>query len=412
MLEFYLQSARGIARARSSLVGPYLDGFAGALRELGYCRLVGQWCITYAVHLGLWAAAEGVPLGALEEGAVRAFLAHLSRCRCPGHRAGLHGVARARTRVFVHYLRSRGVVPVPAPPVAPPTLVTEFCEWMRWQRGSAETTLRQYRAVASALLARLGADPARYEAGAVRAAVHEVTGGHGTATARYVAKVARGFLRYLAVAGRCRPGLDAAILPVAAWRRASLPRYVSADAVQRIIDACDATRPEGARDRAILLLLARLGLRGGDIVGLELRDLDWAAARVRVVGKGRREARLPLPQEVGEAILAYLRARRAGVTCDRVFLRARAPWRPLATSSCVSAIVKRAMVRAAVAAPTRGAHLLRHSAATAMLRDGISLPAIAVVLRHRSVETTAHYAKVDTELLRSVAQPWLGGVPC
>jgi len=412
MLEFYLQSARGIARARSSLVGPYLDGFAAALRELGYCRLVGQWCITYAVHLGLWAAAEGVPLGALEEGAVRAFLAHLARCRCPGHRAGLHSVARARTRVFVHYLRSRGVVPVPAPPVVPPTLVTGFCEWMRGQRGSAETTLRQYRAVASALLGRLGPDPARYEAGAVRAAVHEVTGGHGTATARYVAKVARGFLRYLAVAGRCRPGLDAAILPVANWRRASLPRYVSADAVQRIIDACDATRPEGARDRAILLLLARLGLRAGDIVGLELRDLDWAAARVRVVGKGRREARLPLPQEVGEAILAYLRARRAGVTCDRVFLRARAPWRPLATSSCVSAIVQRAMVRAAVAAPTRGAHLLRHSAATAMLRDGISLPAIAVVLRHRSVETTAHYAKVDTELLRSVAQPWLGGAPC
>jgi len=202
------------------------------------------------------------------------------------------------------------------------------------------------------------------------------------------------------------------LAPESVFDMARCTQYVSADAVQRIIDACDATRPEGARDRAILLLLARLGLRAGDIVGLELRDLDWAAARVRVVGKGRREARLPLPQEVGDAILAYLRARRAGVTCDRVFLRARAPWRPLATSSCVSAIVKRAMVRAAVAAPTRGAHLLRHSAATAMLRDGISLPAIAVVLRHRSVETTAHYAKVDTELLRSVAQPWLGGAPC
>src|SRR5439155_902569 len=192
------------------------------------------------------------------------------------------------------------------------------------------------------------------DAGAVRAAVQEVTGGHGTATARYVAKVARGFLRYLAVTGRCRPGLDAAILPVASWRRASLPRYVSADSVQRIIDACDATRPEGARDRAILLLLARLGLRGGDIVRLGVRDIDWAAARVRVVGKGRREVRLPLPQEVGDALLAYLRAGRASVACDRVFLRARAPWRPLATSSCVSAIVKRAMVRAAVAAPSRG----------------------------------------------------------
>ena len=170
--------------------------------------------------------------------------------------------------------------------------------------------------------------------------------------------------------------------------------------------------PDGIRDRAILLLLARLGLRAGDVVGLELRDIDWAAARVRVVGKGRREVRLPLPQDVGDAMLAYLRTRRTGVACDRVFLRARAPWRPLASRSCVSNIVKRAVVRAAVSAPTRGAHLLRHSAATAMLREGISLPAIGVVLRHRSVETTAHYAKVDVELLRSVAQPWLGGVSC
>ena len=412
MLECYLQSARGIARARASLVGPYRDGFAVALQELGSCRLVGQWCITYAVPLGLWAAAAGVPLSALDEGAVRAFLAHLSRCRCPGHRAGLHGVARARTGVFVRYLRARGVVPVPAPPVAPPALVSGFCEWMRSQRGSAETTRRGYGAVASALLGRLGDDPARYEAGAVRAAVHEVPGGHGTATARSVAQVARGFLRYLAVAGRCRPGLDAAVLPVACWRRAALPRYIAADAVQRIIDACDATRPAGVRDRAILLLLARLGLRGGEIVRLGVRDLDWAAARVRGEGKGRREARLPLPQEVGDALLTYLHARPARGAGDRVFLRTRAPWRPLATRSCVSAIVKRAMVRAAVTAPTRGAHLLRHSAATAMLRDGISLPTIGVVLRHRSVETTALYAKVDTALLRSVAQPWLGGAPC
>jgi len=412
MLELYLRSARAIARARSSLVGSYLDGFAAALRELGYCRQVGRWCITYAVHLGLWAAAEDVPIGALDEGAVRAFLAHLSRCRCPGQRAGLHALARARTAVFVRYLRTAGVVPVAAQHVATPELVTGFCEWMRRQRGSADTTLRQYRPVAIALMGRLGDDPARYEACALRAAVREVTGGHGAATARFVAKVARAFLRYLAVDGRCRPGLDAAILPVASWSLASLPRYVSAESVQRIIDACDPNRPDGARDRAILLLLARLGLRGGDIVRMHLSDIDWAGARLRVAGKGRREVRLPLPQEVGDAILAYLRGRHSVVACDRVFLRARAPWRPLAGSSCVSDIVKRAIVRAGVSTPTRGTHLLRHSAATAMLREGISLPSIGIVLRHRSVETTAHYAKVDVELLRSVAQPWIGGVPC
>ena len=283
---------------------------------------------------------------------------------------------------------------------------------MRLQRGLKDTTVRQYRRVAIALVELLGDEAAVYEPLAIRTAIREVTGSHGTSTARSVAKVARAFLRYLAVEGQCRPGLDAAILPVASPSLASLPRYVSAEAVQQILDACDPDRPDGARDRAILLFLARLGLRGGDIVQMRLRDIDWTEARVRVVGKGRREARLPLPQEVGDATLAYLRGRHPVVACDRVFLISRAPWRPLAQSSCVSAIVRRAMVRAGVSAPTRGAHLLRHSAATAMLREGISLPSIGAILRHQSVETTAHYAKVDVELLRSVAQPWIGGTPC
>jgi len=412
MLEFYLRSAHGLARARSSLVGPHLDDFAVALREIGYCRQIGAWCISYAVHLGLWAAAEGVCIGALDEGVVSAFLAHLSRCRCPGHRAGVHAVAHSRTQVFVQYLRARGVVAAPAQDVVTPELVTGFCEWMRRQRGVADTTLRQYRDVAIALIQHIGDDPTRYEPGVVRIAVREVTGRHGTSMARVVAKVARAFLRYLAVEGRCRPGLDAAILPVASWSLASLPRYISAEAVQRIIDACDPDQPCRARDRAVLLLLARLGLRGGDIAEMRLSDIHWGDARLRVVGKGRREVLLPLSQEVGDAILAYLHGRPSVDACDRVFLRSRPPWRPLASSSCVSAIVRRAIARAGVSAPTHGAHLLRHSAATAMLREGISLHAIGVVLRHRSVETTAHYAKVDVELLRSVAQPWLGGTPC
>jgi integrase/recombinase XerD len=133
---------------------------------------------------------------------------------------------------------------------------------------------------------------------------------------------------------------------------------------------------------------------------------------VRVAGKGRRDVRLPLTQEVGDALLAYLRGRRSVAACDRVFLRSRAPWRPLGDSSSVSSIAKRAIKRGGVSAPTHGAHLLRHSAATAMLREGISVPSIGIVLRHRSIETTAHYAKVDVESLRSVAQPWLGGAPC
>ena len=365
------------------------------------------------MHLGVWAEAHDVGSTALDEGAVGAFLAHLPRCCCPGQHAGRHAQAGAFTRAFVRYLRVAGIVPPPAQQaVARPQLVTGFCEWMRRQRGLTDSTLRNYGRVAALLVDRLGDDPDRYESGALRAAVRDVTGGHGASTAKQVATVARAFLRYLAVEGRCRPGLEAAILPVAGWSLASLPRYVSADAVQRIIDACDPARPCGARDRAALLLLARLGLRGGDIVRMRLSDIDWADARLRVTGKGRREVRLPLPQEVGDAILAYLRGRHPAVACDRVFLRSRAPWRPLGDSSSVSAIVRHAIERAGVSAPTQGAHLLRHSAATAMLREGVSLPSIGIVLRHRSVETTAHYAKVDVELLRSVAQPWLGGASC
>src|SRR6266851_8893711 len=157
MLEYFLRSAHWLARARSSPVGSYLDGFTAALRETGYCRRVGAWCITYAVHLGLWAAAEDVRITALDERSVSAFLAHLPRCRCPGQRAGPHAVARSRTRVFVQYLRSAGVVPVPVQQaVAIPELVTGFCEWMRRQRGVADTTLRNYRRVAIALVGRLG----------------------------------------------------------------------------------------------------------------------------------------------------------------------------------------------------------------------------------------------------------------
>lgn len=412
MLEVYLRSRQGLARARSSLVGPYLDGFAAALHESGYCTRIGERSITYAVHLGLWAAAESIRVSALDERALGAFLVHLPRCCCPGHRAGHHAAARSRILLFVRYLCAKGIVAPLVRDAETPELVTGLCRWLRQQRGVADTTVRQYRRVAVAIVKRIGDDPALYEADALRAAVRAVTGGHGVSTARFVAKVARAFLRYLAVEGRCRPGLDAAIEPVASWSLTSLPRYVSAETVERIIDACDPAQPCGARDRAILVLLARLGLRGGDIVRMRLDDIDWENARVRVTGKARREVRLPLPQEVGDAILAYLHVRRSVVGRDQVFLTARAPWKPLAASSSVSAIVRRAIDRAGVCAPTHGAHLLRHSVATAMLREGVSLPSIGAILRHRSVETTAWYAKVDVELLRSVAQPWLGGAPC
>jgi len=185
------------------------------------------------------------------------------------------------------------------------------------------------------------------------------------------------------------------------------------DDVERVIASCDPESPVGRRDRAILLLLARLGLRAGDVAHLRLRDIDWQGAWIHVCGKSRRETRLPLSQEVGQAIVGYLQHGRPRITIDTVFVRCRAPLRALDSPGAVTAIVARALRRAGVARPSRGAaHLLRHSVATSMLRHGASLQDIGALLRHRSIETTQIYAKVDVTALQSVAQPWPEVQPC
>jgi integrase len=183
--------------------------------------------------------------------------------------------------------------------------------------------------------------------------------------------------------------------------------------VERVIDSCSLDTAVGLRDRAILLLLARLGLRGGDVVKMRLDDIDWQRATLKVCGKGRREFRLPLPQDVGDAVLSYLRKARPRVRIERVFLCIPAPFRPLQNSGAVSSVVSAGLRRAGVTKPpTRGANLLRHSAATAMLRAGASLQAVSSMLRHRSVDMTMHYAKVDLAMLAEVVQPWPEGVSC
>jgi site-specific recombinase XerD len=215
------------------------------------------------------------------------------------------------------------------------------------------------------------------------------------------------FLRFLIAEGKCSAGLDAAIPVLAHWRLSSLPRYLQQEEVERIISSCNLNTPVGKRNRAILLLLARLGLRAGDIVRLHLNDIDWEEAGIYVSGKGRCRDRLPLTQEIGDAIVDYLQDGRPQTDADELFIRSRAPFRAFASHSAVSVIVAQAMRRAGVTGQSRGAaHILRHSAATSMLRQGASLQDIASILRHRSIETSEIYAKVDVTTLRKIAQPW------
>ena len=215
----------------------------------------------------------------------------------------------------------------------------------------------------------------------------------------------RAFLRFLAATGQCPDGLLHAVPRYANWQLASTPRYLEPKDVEKVIGACRGDDALGARDRAVVLLLARLGLRASEVAGLTFDDVDWQNGRIAVCGKGRRQEWLPLPQEIGDAIVVFLRLGRPTLQVPQVFTTILAPHRPM-TRAAVTHVVRSALRRAGITAPINGAHVLRHSAATAMLRNGASLAGVGAVLRHRSPRTTAHYAKVDFGLLSEIAQPW------
>jgi integrase len=314
-----------------------------------------------------------------------------------------------RVRRFVEYLGRLGVVRPLAVRFSRvvPALLVEFRAWMTQHRGVKPRTIQRDERLIEKMLPALGNNPELYDAALVRRVllreVKELTPGYAKT---YVAAL-RAFLRFLAAQGRCRPHLDRAVPTVPEWKLSALPRYLGAHDIERLITSCDLTKPFGVRDRAILLLLARLGLRAGDITAMRLDDLDWEGGTLRVLGKGRKEVRLPLPQDAGEALITYLVNVRPNAETDHVFLCTNAPVRPFSSSCSVSDVVRLALQRAGIVdSPSKGAHLLRHSAATAMIRSGASLDVIATVLRHQSTDSTAYYAKVDIGLLGPIAQPW------
>jgi integrase/recombinase XerD len=274
--------------------------------------------------------------------------------------------------------------------------------------GVAPSTIRRYQRALTPFLGELGEDPTKYDVQSIKAFIIARRSEPYSA-----AKAIRAFLRFLVAEGQVPPGIEHCVPTVRRWRLSSLPRHLEASDVERVVNSCNLSTKCGLRDHAILLLLARLGLRGGDVVTLKLDDIDWKRGILQVCGKSRREALLPLPQDVGDAILAYLQYGRPTSTIDQMFLTVTAPIRSLARSETVSSIVRAALQRAGVLnPPSWGSHVLRHSAAMAMLRAGASLDTIGTVLRHHSHETTAHYAKVDLTMLEQVAQPWPGDASC
>lgn len=408
MLSAYFDpDGRRIRALRDGPAGALLERFAQALFRTGYPAITARKHLGAAEHFIHLLNQNSVSVAELGEQSLTRFGRHLDRCRCRYRHADrmnvLHGA-----RLFLNALRDAGIIATPEmqDAVQDPRLLSAFCRWMREQRGTCEATLSNYGRHIRKLLTQLGEEPSRFEARSLRRFVLENGRASGWAAAKTCTTALRVFVRFLIADGQCAVGLDAAIPTLAHWRLAALPRYLPPDDVERVIDSCDRTSPVGRRNRAMLLLLARLGLRAGDIMQLRLSDVDWQGAWIHVCGKGRRATRLPLTQEVGDAIVAYLQDGRPPAQTDAVFVGCRAPFRAFAPG-VVPLIVGRALDGAGVVRPSRGAaHLLRHSVATSMLRHGASLQDIGALLRHQSIETTQIYAKVDVVALRQIAQPW------
>jgi site-specific recombinase XerD len=311
-------------------------------------------------------------------------------------------------------LRKQNIIPQAEPAEEPNALVRDFLRWLTSQRGLVMTTQLSYRLYVANLIDFLGDDPKTYTAAGLRDFLAKRYRHYGCNSIRMVLAAVRMFLRYLALDGRCRAGLEQALLSPAKWSQQSLPQGLTYEEVQRVLTFCPTT-PTGIRDRAVLLLLIRLGLRAGDVAALKLSDLSFETGTINVSGKGHREVRLPLPQDVGEALLEYLRVGRPKVESEYIFLRAVAPYGGFAKRGpghAISYIARIALQRAGIKRKKRGAHVFRHTAACAMLRADVGMEHIAEVLRHRSIETTGIYAKVDFRLLEHVAQPWPEEVLC
>jgi integrase len=407
MLERYFSAPKTLACLRAGPSGPYLDGFAVSLERDGYRAATAVRYLRAAAHLGHFLQGRG---GTLVNADLSAFIRHLQTCHCPRSKGGKrnHHTSFGAKR-YHKFLLEIGVCHCSlAPEVqsAEPGLVVGFRQWLQKHRGTAEPTIRQYSRGATDLMIALGYDPTCWSAKGVRGYFLERAGQCGVGTAEKLITSLRAFLRYLSVQGQCQADLDKAVPAFASWRLAELPRYLTAEQVRSLIAACDGSSPERRRDRAILLLLARLGLRAGDVARLRVADIEWETGTLRVSGKGRYQVRLPLPQEVGDAIIDYVECRPPACASDHIFVRNIAPFRPFIGGDGVSSVVRRAMKRAGVVTPAKGAHALRHTAATEMLRHGVPLDQIALVLRHRGIDTTAYYAKADVNLLKQIAQPW------
>jgi len=400
-----------LSRAPEGPLVAQLGPFARSLREQGYARYAIHRQVLLAAGFSRWLNQRGIGLRSIT-------FHHLTRyLRCRARRVRLGRGDAAALRYLLDFLHGVGLLPTAKTAVRrlPPVerWAQAYATYLDDARGLAPATIVNYVPFIRRFLQdRFGAGPVRLahlSARDVGRFVQRQARHLHLRRAKLLTTALRSFLRYARYCGGTQRDLAAAVPVVANWSMASIPRAIAADQVRQLLASIDRRTAIGRRDYAIVLLLARLGVRSGEVVQLELEDIDWTAGQLSVRGKRGRRSELPLSKEVGAAIAAYLRRGRPVSPSRRVFLRAKAPIRGFQGPCGVGSVVRHALQRAGIQAPTTGAHQFRHGLATELLRHGASLSEIGELLGHHSPETTKIYAKVDLDALRTLALPWPGG---
>lgn len=390
-----------ITDLRSCLFGEYLDAFVATLIPQGYSvatvrgklQLIGAWA--------QWLSMRPVNLADIDELLLEEYFNQVP------------GGAKTTLTSFIAYLRNIGAVltPFPSPEEEHrPQIELDYELYLCRERGLSAITVRYHLFhVHRFLVECFGSRDIKLHRIRQKDITNHIlrhASEYRQRSAQNWISVLRCFMRYLSLRGETTADMTGCVLKTANWNLAGLPKYVEASEVEELIKSIDRSTPVGLRDYAILIIIARLGLRAGEVASLELEDFDWQEGKFRVKGKNTRWSCLPITKEVGEAVVAYLRRGRPICSTRRVFVTAVAPHRGMKSGATISSIVAQHLRRTAIVVAHKGAHVLRHSLATKMLRSGSSLEEICQVLRHLHLSTTEIYAKVDYAALKEITQPW------
>jgi site-specific recombinase XerD len=409
--EEYLSRSRLFRRLKSGPHGQLIELYAARLVKDGLARH-GTWrCLNVASDLVSWIAGRRSKLMDLDERIVERYLRH---------RAGKQSIQpgdQAALKRLLSVLREVGTIrPAALPPITPQDqIIEEFGNYLRTERGLAPKSIVSHQPVIRRFLREVcpggASDLGRICQEGVIRYIERHARDWSAGTGKAMCWSLRAFLRYLHHRGLNPLALAGCVPSIRRWKLASLPTYLSAAQVQKALASCDRATALGLRDYAILMMLAKLGMRAGEIAALTLDDMDWRTGEMLIHAKGRQRARMPIPPDVGAAVVAYLRDGRPKSSCRRLFLRTLAPNVGFASGCAITMVAKTALERAGIRGYAhQGAHIFRHSLATELLRSGATLSEIGQLLRHESHDTTRIYAKVDIEALRTLSLPWPGDV--